>query len=342
MKNKLVSSILFVAILCSLVYIPKEVFAEETNMSPNFTVNANLPDNQLEDATGYFHLSMQGGQEQQLTVSVSNTTDTVISVSPSLATATTNSNGVINYKDTGKTKDDSLRIDFESISSLDSENIELQPFETKELTIDVKIPETEVEGQILGGISFEEDLSDEPKESSAMVVNRFSYNIAVMIEVGNKMPENELQLNEVFAAQRSGFNFIEVNLQNTAEKMVSSLAVEASIYQIDKEEPIYISNRTGLKMAPNSNFNYGIDLQQTAIKAGDYKIKLSIIADDKTYEFVKDFTITSEEAENLNESAVLIETPTNYTIVYIISTIVFLVVFSGIVFLVYKRSHSKK
>lgn len=135
MKNKLVSSILFVAILCSLVYIPKEVFAEETNMSPNFTVNANLPDNQLEDATGYFHLSMQGGQEQQFTVSVSNTTDTVISVSPSLATATTNSNGVINYKDTGKTKDDSLRIDFESISSLDSENIELQPLKQKNLPL---------------------------------------------------------------------------------------------------------------------------------------------------------------------------------------------------------------
>lgn len=319
MKNKLVSSILFFAFLCSLFHVQKEVFAEKTNMSPNFTVKANLPDNQLEDATGYFHLSMQGGQEQQLEVSISNTTDTVISVYPSLATATTNSNGVISYKGNGKQQDNSLSIDFESISSLGSENIVLQPLETKSLTIDVKIPETEVKGQLLGGISFEEGLSADKNESSSMVVNRFSYNIAVMIEVGNEMPENELQLNEVFAAQRSGFNFIEVNLQNTAEKMISSLAVDASIYPSGKEEPIYMSNRTGLKMAPNSNFNYGIDLKQTPIKAGDYKIELSIIADDKTYKFEKEFMITTEEANHLNETAVLVETPNDSSLIIVIS-----------------------
>lgn len=141
-----------------------------------------------------------------------------------------------------------------------------------------------------------------------MVVNRFSYNIAVMIELGDEVSENELQLNDVRAAQRSSFNFIEANLQNTAERMISSLAMEATIYRLGEEAPLYISNRTGLKMAPNSNFNYGIDLQQTAIQPEEYTIQLIVEADDKTYEFERNFTITTEEAANLNESAVFVNT----------------------------------
>lgn len=70
-----------------------------------------------------------------------------------------------------------------------------------------------------------------------MVVNRFSYNIAVMIELGDEVSENELQLNDVRAAQRSSFNFIEANLQNTAERMISSLAMEATIYRLGEESP---------------------------------------------------------------------------------------------------------
>lgn len=61
-------------------------------------------------------------------------------------------------------------------------------------------------------------------------------------------------------------------------------------------------------MAPNSNFNYGIDLQQTAIQPEEYTIQLIVEADDKTYEFERNFTITTEEAANLNESAVFVNT----------------------------------
>lgn len=317
MENKILRLVALLLSFCSIVKIEYEVYAEE-NMSPNFTVKANLPDNQSDDVTGYFHVSLASGQNQRLTVDITNTTSEIITVIPTVATATTNSNGVINYKITEDTIDDSLSINFQEISTLSDKEVVLEPFETKTITLLIEMPETAVEGQILGGISFEEERSDQDEESSAMVVNRFSYNIAVMIELGDEIPENELQLNEVFAAQRSGFNFIEANLQNTAERMISSLAVEASIYRIGEDSPIYLSNRTGLKMAPNSNFNFGIDLQETPIQSGEYTILLMIEADDKTYEFEKNFEITTEEASNLNESAVLVETPTDSKLVSII------------------------
>lgn len=320
MKNRLLTGIVLFLSLFSFVYGLHEVYAEE-NMSPNFTVSANLPENQKENVTGYFHIALTPGQDQQLTVDITNTTNEVITVNPSLATATTNSNGVISYKKTSDINDESLSIDFKAISSLSDTEIVLDSFETKTVTLFVELPETAIEGQILGGVSFEEKHSDQNEESSAMIVNRFSYNIAVMIELGDEMPENELQLNEVFADQRSGFNFIEANLQNTAERMISSLAVEATIYRFGEETPLYISNRTGLKMAPNSNFNYGVDLQQTPIQPGEYTIHLMIEADEKNYEFEKAFIVTAEEANHLNESAVLVETPNNSNLIIVISLV---------------------
>ncbi|MBE9897049.1 DUF916 and DUF3324 domain-containing protein [Enterococcus casseliflavus] len=318
MKNKLLLCTVFFLSLFSFVCRPYEVYAEE-NMSPNFTVKANLTENQLENITGYFHIASESGQEQQLTVDITNTTNEEITIIPSIATATTNSNGVINYKETEDVLDESLSINFQEISMLSSTKVVLKPFETKELTVHLELPETDVKGQLLGGLSFEEDHSNQNGESSSMVVNRFSYNIAVMIELGQELPENELQLNEVFASQRSGFNFIEANIQNSAERMISSLSVEATVYRLGEETPLYISNRTGLKMAPNSNFNYGIDLQQTPFQPGEYKIQMKIEADDKTYEFIKDFSIATEEANNLNESAVLVEVPGDSKLILIIS-----------------------
>lgn len=318
MKNRLLMCISLLLSVFSFVYGQNEVYAEE-NMSPDFTVSANLPENQIDNVTGYFHIALTSGQDQTLTVDITNTTNEVITVIPSLATATTNSNGVISYKETSDVSDESLSIDFKAISSLSDTEIVLESFETKTVTLFVELPETAIEGQILGGVSFEEKYSEQKEESSAMVVNRFSYNIAVMIELGDEMPENALQLNEVFADQRSGFNFIEANLQNTAERMISSLAVEATIYRSGEETPLYISNRTGLKMAPNSNFNYGIDLQQTPIQPGEYTIHLMIEADDKAYEFEKAFKVTAEEANHLNESAVLVETQNNSNLIIVIS-----------------------
>lgn len=340
MKNRLLTCTVFFFSLFSVMCGLHEVYAEE-NISPNFTVNPNLPENQLENITGYFHVALTSSQDQQLTVDITNTTSEVITVIPSLATATTNSNGVISYKETSDAMDESLSIDFKAIATLSDTEIVLESFETKAVTLFIQIPETAIKGQLLGGLSFEEKHSEQNEESSAMIVNRFSYNIAVMIELGNEMPENELQLNEVFAAQRSGFNFIEANLQNTAERMISALAVEATIYRLGEETPLYISNRNGLKMAPNSKFNYGIDLQQTPIQPGEYTIHLMIEADDKTYEFGKEFMVTTEEANHLNESAVLVEKPNDSNLIIAISLAIgLLLLIIGLV--VGKKTKAKK
>ena len=46
---------------------------------------------------------------------------------------------------------------------------------------------------------------------------------------------------------------------------------------------------------------------------------MMIEADDKAYEFEKEFKVTAEEANHLNESAVLVETPNNSNLIIVIS-----------------------
>jgi len=341
MNNKINKYLFLIILLFSFSQIQNKVYAEE-NMAPTFTVKANLPDNQEEDVSGYFHLSMISGKTQEVTVDVTNTTDETITVSANIATATTNSNGVLNYQNTEETIDDSVVLNFEDFSLLSENEVILQEFETKTVTLSIKIPETDFEGQILGGISFEEKKPEDEEEQSSMVVNRFSYTIAVMIELGDEMPENEIQLNEIYAAQRSGFNFIELNVQNTTAKLISSLSVEAEIFRYGEETPLYSANRTGLKMAPNSNFNYGIDLQQTPILAADYVAKVTIMADDKRYEFEEMFSITTDEAQHLNESAVLIEVKSNNTFVYVMISIALAILFGLVVLILIKKYKSNE
>ncbi len=285
----------------------RKVYAQE-EVSPKFSVNAIMPENQKENISGYFHINMVEKSQQNLMMEISNNTDEALTVLSTLTTATTNSNGVINYKEADTPYDDSLVILFEEISKLSDSIIELQPLETKKLEVAINLPATEFEGQILGGISFEEEIAEDVDESSLMIINRFSYNIAVMIELGNTLPENELNLKTVAASQRAGYNFIEANLQNVAPRFISSMAVEASIYKKNHQEPTYTSTRTGLKMAPNSNFNFGIDLNQTKFETGEYLLYMKITADDQFYEFEKLFEISNEEAKTLNKSAVVAQT----------------------------------
>ena len=108
-----------------MVAFGKPAFANQFN----FSVKAILPENQASKAS-YFDILMAPGQEQTLSVELSNSTDKTVTVEQGLASATTNLNGVVEYSPNKIKPDASLKYNMKDYVKLDQE-IVLAPKTTK-------------------------------------------------------------------------------------------------------------------------------------------------------------------------------------------------------------------
>ena len=91
------------------------------------------------------------------------------------------------------------------------------------------------------------------------------------------------------ASQRNYRNHIEANLQNRAVVIVRNMSIQSSIYREGSGTPIYTYDAYELRMAPNSNFNFGIPAGNQPIEAGNYVLKTQVTADEKEYRFEQSF-----------------------------------------------------
>ncbi|TPR57423.1 DUF3324 domain-containing protein [Enterococcus sp. OL5] len=145
------------------------------------------------------------------------------------------------------------------------------------------------------------------------------YTIGILLNKKNAAGvENILHLNNVNVGQRNYQNYIEANLQNSAPKIVKDLSVKSEVTRSDSETVLYRSEVSNMRMAPNSNFSFGIPTGDSTIKAGNFLLKLLVVADEKEYEFTKKFSVSAQESQKLNQSAVNVSVESSKTL-YVIS-----------------------
>ena len=89
--------------------------------------------------------------------------------------------------------------------------------------------------------------------------------------------------------------------------MVKKLEVEAKVYKKGSNTVVYEASNSEMRMAPNSNFNFGINLENQPFKSGEYTMVLSGKADEEAFNFKKNFEITSKESNSFNKNAVYVE-----------------------------------
>lgn len=108
-KNILVMTTLVMMVLQLILILP--VSASEFN----FAVVPQKPGNQIDLKKGYFDLKMTPGQEQQLSVALTNSTNKAVSIHPKIAMTTTNDSGVVDYSPSKKKADETLKYNIEDI-----------------------------------------------------------------------------------------------------------------------------------------------------------------------------------------------------------------------------------
>lgn len=310
----------------------------------NFSVEAKLPDNQVDKNATYFDLRVTPGVKQDLNVELQNNVEEVVTVIINTNTAITNGNGAIDYGEVKPKFDKSLKVPFSKMAKMESEVV-LQPKEKKTVTIPVEIPAEPFDGIVLGGLHFsQKDEDEEGKKNGGMQIeNKFAFVIGVRLSENDEPVDSDLKLLKVAAGQRNYRNTIIADLQNPMPRILGEMTVEADVYAInDLKTVVYHSKQSNLNMAPNSNFGYGINMDNKPFKAGKYLLKMTVEADGKTWPFEKEFEIKEDEAKKLNDRAVeLEEEPTNYLLYIIIGGAVFgLIIICLIIWMVVqKRKH---
>lgn len=310
---KFKSYILFIALLLGTLCNYGVVSAEDNSQrsGSSFVVSGNMPDNQISES-GYFDLQVAPNDEQIIEVVVTNITNEPVNIRMTIADATTTTSGSVNYQlNENIERDSSLVAAFSDIASMEETDYTIAADSSITIPIKLEIPEEEFSGVVLGGITAteiveENDDAEDNGTTTTGVTNIFSYSIAAMLTEQAEELETELVLNDVYAGQRNYRNYINANLQNIVPKIIRNMSVEATVYD-SKGQIAYTSSTNQMKMAPNSNFDYGISLEETKFIPGDYSITMKVIADEKEFNFERDFTIEATNARQLNNSAVLIE-----------------------------------
>jgi len=337
--------------LTGVVAFGKPAFANQFN----FSVKAILPENQASKAS-YFDLLMTPGQEQTLTVELSNSTDKTVTVEQGLASATTNLNGVVEYSPNKIKPDASLKYNMKDYVKLDKE-IVLAPKTTKTVKINAKMPNSAFKGYMAGGLTYKEKSSEEKTTDTKgiSIQNEYAYVVALLMSQSQDKVKPDLKLTKVYPDQVNYRNVINANLQNPTMGYLNQMQLSATVKGLDNPKIEYKSSKEMMQMAPNSNFDYPLSLDGEKLKSGKYQIKMLVhgqkdengkylVKDDKGNEtryryewtFIKDFEIAADKARELNKKDVTIKEDNSWMKWLILALILLLLIFI-LFFILWKR-----
>jgi Bacterial protein of unknown function (DUF916)./Protein of unknown function C-terminal (DUF3324). len=333
-----------IAILMIVMVIMPYNTAEASQIEAGFYVSAMIPSNQTESGLSYFDLHMEPEQVQRLEVEIVNEADTPITVTVEAVSASTNRNGVIDYK-TPDIRDKSLMYPFADIAEVNTPDITVPPNSTKTAVVTLTMPEEYYDGVILGGLVFTRENDSESGDQTVTVNNIFSYVIGV------KLSETDIALSpnfEIAEIVPKIVNYQPVfmhGVRNTEAVIVKGMNVDVYVKDISGKVHAQM-NKTDIDMAPNSVMPLGIEPMQGKISPGKYVSEIQIEYNGETYSYSDEFYISGVSAKETNSSAVKTTAPvtgnSDIQIVMIGFILVLCVIIVILLFLlVYKKRENK-
>lgn len=248
-----------------------------------FSVSPVLPHNQTPGVEGYFDLTTEPGQTQQLIVLVRNNTAQPLRLLAETATASTSEQGLVDYQGKGR-MDDSLAVSFAEIAAPETPAIEIAPYTQAQIVVRLQMPEQTFSGYLLGAIN----LSEEAGATAAGITNRFGYSIAVMINQGQRAIAPEFGPAPVASAMgRDGRMTQWGGLRNMQPLFVSGMDAEITIRRQGEDTPLSQLHIPFLEMAPNSIFPVPLGTEEP----GRYLISYRLSHKGQSWDFTQAVTV---------------------------------------------------
>lgn len=324
--------------------------------SLSFSVEAVTPKTQVNKKVSYFDIKTEPGSEQDIEVKLKNINNREVVVNLGINSAKTNTNGVVEYAKTDIKNDKTLKYDLSKLVT-GPETIKLPAKSEKKVKLHVKGPKDNFDGVIAGGLNFsEKETKDKTKETedkeqqSIALENKFAFNLAIVMHPGKDTEKPDLKLNDVFADTLNYRNVISLNLQNPGAAYLSNLKTDIEIFKKGSKEPQYTTHKQDMQMAPNTNFNLPVNLEETKLIPGTYVAKVvahgqkspegkyisgedeqgKVIRYDHKWEFEKEFKIKFMEASRLNSQNIVKEKDNTLWYILLIALLLIILLLVGL------------
>ena len=294
-------SVLFIAAMVFLTIATPPATADDGNVG--YSIESHIPANQIDKRQTYFNLLMEPNQQQELTLTVRNSTDEETDIKVAVNNPVTNRNGVVDYTIEDAETDESLEVPISEIATVEEEIVTVPANGSKNVTVLLDMPEKEFDGVKLGGIYFEKVLDEEEQKEGVQIQNKYAYVVGLMLSENETVIEPELHLKSVEPTLVNYRTAISASIQNSEPVIVKGLAVNATVLNEEGEELTKIE-KTGLSMAPNTTMDFPIDWENNEFEPGVYTVQIEAIIGEQTWEWEEKFVVEADVSEELNSEAV--------------------------------------
>ncbi|MGX7049303.1 DUF916 and DUF3324 domain-containing protein [Pseudolactococcus piscium] len=328
MKNK------FYIVLASFIVLLTAV-SVSADTSKSFSVTPLDPETK-QTQSSYYDLKVAPNEHKVLPIRIFNGADQAVKLKLKLNNGATNDNGITDYSGNSN-KNTTLKVGFSDIATVESEDVTIPAKSAIDVPVTVIMPEKQYDGQILGGIRVTSaETKAKPKTSG--VESNIAYTVGVVLRETEAEIVPDMSLLDAKIEQRNSQNVISATLQNGAPVIIKKLEAKASVTKAGSKKVLYEAENSNMRMAPNSQFNYGINLVNNSFKSGKYIMTVTGKADGKAFSFTKKFTIKAKEAKEFNKNSVYVtDKSTNNTYLFLIIAALVLIIFAFIIWYIKKN-----
>jgi len=319
-KHIFITLLIILSIFCNI----SKFSAEERGIG--FEVRVILPPTQLDNKLGYYYVQTSPGEKQDIFINVTNTSDKDKDFDINVENAISINSGSIGYSKDLSDIDVSLKQPISEILKPESEIVNIKANESKDVKLILETPEESYKGIKVGQIVVQEHEDDSKKGISEIYQQAFGFIASEDGEIFND--GNQLTFGAIVPKGVNAKRSIMLEIINPDPKLVEGLLVDAYITEKGKDKRLKEITINNFTFAPNSKLDFSIPWGISTFIPGDYTYHYSAKNSHDEFKYEKDFTITANEARNLNkESAFSVITPTYIKIVIIIMDIlIFLVI----------------
>ncbi|MBC2190979.1 DUF916 and DUF3324 domain-containing protein [Listeria sp. FSL L7-0229] len=272
-----------------------------------YSVQAKIPANQIDKKQTYFDLKMKPKQKQTVEIEVMNSSNEEIQVEASINYASTNRTGLIDYTKNDLTKKDkSLKYPLPELAKIpdDQQHLTIPVNGKKTVQVVIEMPDESIDGVVLGAVQFKKKNTTETKRTKGVSLkNEYSYIVGMQLSETDKLVKPHMNLLSIKPTLINYHTAVAAKLQNDQPVIINNLSIDAKVYQQNSDKMLYQTKKAAMTMAPNSNFDFGIDWGNKPLKEGKYRLKMTATNGVETWKWNETFTI-GKEGQDLNKEAV--------------------------------------
>lgn len=313
---------------------------QSDNIIEHFTWQVIEPDTQVEKGVGYYDFILGKNQEKDIILRLINSAEKKITVKLEINPAKTNNSGEVVYIHSELPTDSSLKYSLPDLVSAPKEVI-VEPKKSKDVKIKVKSPQKEYSGLITGGIQMTPYFSegnDVKKDKSEVVANMFTFVTSLTIRSSNvDLPKPHLKLNNVKQKLINGNAYLNLNVSNDVANYINDMTLDVKVKEENKKNHIMEFNKMNINIAPNSQLNLDIPIDNKNINAGTYTIEISASSKNGNWEWVDRLIIN----EAKNEVTTIRDQSRKLFTVYLVYFMLCLVIVISFVLLIRKKRKGK-